>query len=262
MNIRTMNWNKNYRRYGKQTTSHDLFKFLVCIFMTIDHIGLYLFPDELIFRAFGRIGVPMWFFFAGYTARLGLLNKELLFYSALLVIVDIILGEPILPINVLLSILLCRWFVNILIKKNIGCDVFEIVLINIVFLFFLLPTYLIFEYGTLAILFAYLGYLTKKKSAEKVLRYLLYYLCALFIFMQEFSFGFQFSFYERIIIWGGLSTTCVFLYNYKIATYKFADNYFSKVVKYVGRNTLYYYFLHLVVLLLMKHYLFEEVVKG
>jgi len=47
-------------------TTHHLFKAFALVIMTIDHVGAFLYPDDLWWRAVGRIATPIWFFLVGY----------------------------------------------------------------------------------------------------------------------------------------------------------------------------------------------------
>ncbi len=49
--------------------SGSTLKIIACIFMTIDHIGLVLFPDHIIFRILGRLAFPIFAFFIAEGCR-------------------------------------------------------------------------------------------------------------------------------------------------------------------------------------------------
>lgn len=54
------------RMLPREVTSYDLLKCAAVIIMVIDHVGFYFYPENLWFRAVGRIGFPVWFFLVGY----------------------------------------------------------------------------------------------------------------------------------------------------------------------------------------------------
>ena len=52
-------------RYGKQVNSHDLLKVLGTLLMVIDHVGMYLYPEQIYLRIIGRGAAPLFFFATG-----------------------------------------------------------------------------------------------------------------------------------------------------------------------------------------------------
>ncbi len=48
-------------------SEHDLFKLTALLLMFIDHIGVFVFPDVIWWRIFGRAAAPIFFFLIGYS---------------------------------------------------------------------------------------------------------------------------------------------------------------------------------------------------
>jgi hypothetical protein len=181
------------------TVTHlDFIKTFAVIMMIIDHIGSYFFPDQLWWRAFGRIGgAPIWFFLIGYAISRELPTK--LFVGAMiLAVTDVIfVGDP-FALNALFTIIFLRLTIDPAINFITQSRyVFVIASVLMAFAYFL--TNMIFEYGTLALLFAVAGYLTRHKA--KLLRdtylteidYLIFmvFTFMMFCLLQNATFGFD-----------------------------------------------------------------------
>ena len=131
---------------------YDWLKLLALLAMLIDHIGLYLLPDELWLRAIGRCAAPLWLFLAGY-GRLTL-KSELWLFAVLVATMQAAWLDEWLPANILFSILAGRLALRCLagiINNNpytwlIFCLSFG-----------LISEYL-WDYGGFALLFITLGY--------------------------------------------------------------------------------------------------------
>ena len=58
---------KSYNKFG--VLSGSALKIIACIFMAIDHIGLEIFPEYVIFRIIGRLAFPLFAFFIAEGCR-------------------------------------------------------------------------------------------------------------------------------------------------------------------------------------------------
>lgn len=132
--------------------SYDLFKLLAIVIMLIDHIGLYLLPDETWLRAIGRSAAPIWLFLAGY-GRLNL-KGELWLFAILVAAMQAVWLSEWLPANILVSIIIGR-----LALRNFAPIVEANPYTWLVFCltFGLISEYL-WDYGGFALLFMTLGY--------------------------------------------------------------------------------------------------------
>ena len=129
----------------KEVTSYDLVKTFAVLIMIVDHIGFYFYPEALWWRVAGRMCVPVWMFLIGYAKSrdisFGLWNAALL-----LVVADVIVGWPVLPPNILFTVIVIRLFLDIVagwFEKSEAMR--SAVVAGMVALF--VPTIIIFDYG-------------------------------------------------------------------------------------------------------------------
>src|SRR5687768_2623181 len=149
------------RTLPKDLTSHDLLKAFAVIVMIVDHTGWYFFQEEHWFRAIGRIGFPVWFFLAGYAG--GRAPSYTLYAgAAILVVGNILAGMSILPLNALATIILIRLLIDPLMKGMLASEQSMIAMSALLF-FMSIPSGYLCEYGTLALIFAVLGYLCRHR---------------------------------------------------------------------------------------------------
>jgi uncharacterized membrane protein len=150
----------------------DLLKTLAVILMIIDHIGFYFMPssmplvmgeDVLWWRVLGRLCVPIWFFLIGY-ARSRDLSLSIWLGAIFLVMVNMITGMFLLPLNVLVSMIFIRLVIDdtarfMFLNRTqmvVGC----------LFLAFLSPAVEnIIEYGLTGLLLALFGYVARHGQA-------------------------------------------------------------------------------------------------
>lgn len=145
------------------TVTHlDIIKTIAVIVMVIDHIGMYFFPDISWFRAMGRIGMPVWFFMVGYARGRDLPNR-LLIGALILAVADIVLFNRVFPMNALVTIIILRFVIDYVMEFVLRSR-YLFVLSSILLALFYVATNFVVEYGTLALIFACLGYLTRHKN--------------------------------------------------------------------------------------------------
>lgn len=154
----------NASKYGPPNQL-DLLKAVALLTMLIDHIGAFLFPEADGLRAIGRASMPLWLFAVGYTTGLlretgreRLLAQETTLYlcTIFLLVLNLVLKGNVFPFAITLVILICR---RLLLWKpmQVLCErkptVPAIAAILLAF-----PTLYFLEYGSLALLYAMLGY--------------------------------------------------------------------------------------------------------
>src|SRR5690606_7271929 len=98
-------------RYGPHLTSHDVVKLVAILLMFIDHIGFFFAPDQLWWRAVGRMSFPLFFFLAGY-ARPGRMDPVLIGLAVWMIALDAFTFNPIFPFNALVSIVVARYAIG------------------------------------------------------------------------------------------------------------------------------------------------------
>ena len=76
---------------SRNITSYDMLKTAAVVLMIIDHIGYFFFPEMPIFRALGRLCVPIWMFLVGY-ARTREISRELWIGGVILAVSKMAVG--------------------------------------------------------------------------------------------------------------------------------------------------------------------------
>ncbi|MDJ0741265.1 MAG: TraX family protein [Gammaproteobacteria bacterium] len=143
-------------------TSYDFLKSFALITMVADHVGVYLFPDDVGWRIVGRMSLPVWLFLIGY-ARTREIGVPLIGSAILLLISNVVFGEHVLPLNILFTIALARLAIDNIMQRAAegrASMVVEFALLTVG----MVPTLMLFDYGTHALLFAMLGYLVRHRE--------------------------------------------------------------------------------------------------
>lgn len=242
---------RNYRKYGPAVSTHDLYKFFAITLMVVDHIGFVFFPDQLWWRAIGRFCVPVWLFLAGY-ARPGTFRHEFLWLGGLLVLTDLYVGEALLPLNILVTILASRAFVAYAdTLTQDGAALATLVTIAVV----LLPvTSILFEYGSLAFLWGLAGYYFRTMPASRLAPVATWIAWIIFCIVQ--SIAFKFSPAQIVVMCVGTGAAAWLMTRYRLRSLEGTETAgWGVLIKFIGRNSHYFYALHLMAFLLLRHYL-------
>jgi hypothetical protein len=243
---------KRLNQYGTDVNTHDAIKFLAIIIMTIDHLGAYLYPDFLWFRAIGRITFPVWFFLVGYS-KSQKIDAYFIGLACVIQIFNVISFYPLFPLNALFSIIVCRIFVRALMNKSVD---FVVNIGLVCFFVGLLPvgvyTGTVFEYGIIAIQYALMGRIVRLRNEGEKLNVMawVYYglICVYFVFVQNVSFKFVDT--QAIFVAFGTALVVLYLAFYTLHPMEWlsALGVFSGALKYISRYSLEYYLLHRVIL--------------
>lgn len=243
----------NYRKYGGHLNTIDLAKFFAIILMVVDHFGFYFFPENLWFRAIGRICVPIWLFFTGYS-KPGSQNFQIAILAAILVLFRGWNLFPVFPVNILFTILICRIYSTSIAKfcSLENGSVLNLFVIFVALLVWYLPTGYLFEYGTLAFMFTICGFLQKKKPHHynTIVSFVVTTLLFIFIEIQRFAFSNQ----QIIVMSIGVMLVMWLLCNMKLKAVTYAKEMpiiFRNSIRFVARNSLYFYFLHIVIFVIL-----------
>ncbi len=145
----------------------DLFKFIAIVSMIIDHYGIFIHYESWI-RLIGRIAMPFFCFFAGYNyyrvrseKNISFFYKiprykKLMFLGIILQFYTIILIPELTLLNIILSIVISLFLIDLFEKYKISYVFFHALLIcSIPF------SYIIYDYGTIGTGFVFLGYLAR-----------------------------------------------------------------------------------------------------
>lgn len=238
----------------KELTSYDLLKALAIVLMVIDHVGHHFYPDEMWLRILGRLCVPIWFFLAGY-ARTTELPIRLWVGGLIVVASAIVAGQFLLPLNILFSILVVRFARQTLVGHSLHSpDALRGMYLILLFLTF--PTAILFEYGTISMLFVLMGYIVRNK--EEVYERVEAQYVKIFIVVSFLSFFFiegvnlpAVSSVQAFVMFFGFVGVGLTLWNFRAVVYVDAAHHMApsliKVIQFMGRRTLEIYVVHIIV---------------
>ena len=142
-------------------TSYDLLKSLALLLMILDHVGFFFYPENEWFRVVGRASMPIWLFLIGY-ARSRDLSKPIWIAAGLLALAPFILGGSLLPLNILVTIIICRLVLDFA-ARIIFHDWERMCYGGFIIAILMICTFMFFEYGTAALLIALSGYLARHR---------------------------------------------------------------------------------------------------
>jgi hypothetical protein len=228
-----------------QVTSYDLLKLFAVITMVIDHTGAYFFPDELWWRAIGRLSAPVWLFLIGF-ARSRDLSPRLWVSAVVLVVATVICGDSVFPANILATIFLIRLFMDHVVAYMLSEKERMIAVCAVLFVA-AIPTGALVDYGSIGLLIALYGYLARQRvegtpvKSEKAF--------AVFACMSHFLFSyltFDLDEAQAQFVMCGLIAVFIMLYYFRPVVFtKPMPTMFAGIAKFSGRRTLEIYVVHL-----------------
>ncbi len=227
-------------KQGEAYTALDVVKLLAIISMTIDHIGVYMMPENYWLRAIGRIAAVVFLFLVGYS-RSTEISKQLMVYAGITVAAQPFLGFPIFPFNILVSIIIARLALNYFVKHNwLPARAHEIVILCVVFSFLTMP---FIEYGSIAILCAVFGRMVREHQQHHL--HLVAFSCfGLFTFWQYFTGLYTVPQITYVVVTlGGIIAWLVKCPN-KVIWENWHESMWKTGITVLSRNTLPYYFYH------------------
>ncbi len=235
----------------KEITSYDLLKALAIILMVVDHIGHFFFFDELWFRVIGRFSAPFWFFLIGY-ANSRDLGARLWIGAAILIVTGIVTGHNILPLNILVTIIVCRLVLDRVMAvavrsyENLGALVMLMALL-------ILPTAILAEYGTLGFLFVMFGWFMRHREeltypVKGVPETFILILILIYVYTQSLTYGMSET--QTGFLALGTAAVCLVLYRFRPLVFPAATAAMPCLMVWfihlMGRRTLEIYVIHLV----------------
>ncbi|MCI5050590.1 MAG: conjugal transfer protein TraX [Rickettsiales bacterium] len=234
-------------KYGETVNTHDAYKALAVIIMTIDHLGWFIYTDEMWWRAIGRITFPVWFFLAGYSTR-SHITRDIIFWAVVIEILATLCLMPIFEINALFTIILCRLILNLMAPRQIiEKRPLEIWLACLIFV----PVSLIFmEYGTLGLMYAVMGYCvrhglnSRQHKAFCALTFISFSLIQIQLFSLDDAQSIVMVALMGLCTWG--------LYNFKVTPLpQFGSGAINWLTRLMSRYSLEYYVLHRTILMII-----------
>jgi hypothetical protein len=245
-------WNKltaNTERYGAFVTNQDAWKFLALLLMVVDHIGYYFHPpQEEWFRAIGRLSAPIWFFFIGYAQpspqRAGLAQRELWILTALMFVADVIMVQPLLPFSILLSVIMARYLMHYWVMRQNPDAMFVVVFLAKCALL-MLPTMIVWEYGTAIFGFCVVGYYVKRGVAPHILAAMSIGSVGLYMLEQHILFP-KIAAHQWGLVILGLASIMMMMVRVQTASPSawMQQSTLSYIIRFFARNSLYFYVAH------------------
>jgi TraX protein len=242
---------ENAAKYGRVITTHDVLKCLAVLLMTIDHIGFFFFPEAIWWRVFGRVCVPIWFFFVGFSTPASP-RKDMLWLCLLLIAVDLFTVNVVFPINILATIYVARYIVNYMATRD--RDAFMLLIFTAAIAVMIPITDRLFEYGALVFFFSLAGHYYKHHRSEWIAPATLFLGFAIFSAHQAYSFGM--TTLQAAVMTIMLAAICILLSKFCTRTVPMSGtNVAGTMMRYVGRNTHYYYVAHYMLFVALDTYL-------
>lgn len=245
------NWTAQHARHGPLVTHHDLLKAVAVIIMIIDHVGFYFAPDQMWYRVIGRMGFPVWFFLAGYS-RQGGFSTILLPGIATLMLARELSGAPLFSINALLTIFLIRLMILKVPADLYRRDPMWLLCIPLFALLLAPSSNRVFEYGTIGLLFGYLGFACCNTPPDRQ-RHLLALLSFIAFVALQLN-KFPFTALQASIMATGTAAFLYWVYTLRPGQYAFFEKYpgLGPLLRGLGRHTLLIYVAHLVLFIWLK----------
>ena len=238
-------------------TSYDIFKTIAVLLMVIDHVGLYLYPEELWFRVFGRICVPIWFFLIGYSKSQRVPASFWIGAVALLAL-NLAMGYYFTTLNILFTMIAVRYALAPLMRRT-GTRpwliYFFILVCGILFPF----TNILSEYGTMGLGIAAIGYMARHKETYEPSVTLNAAFITITLYLVLSNIGFHFDLAQNIVAGcGSVAALAAMIYYFpKPRTYPSLDasGILRPVLQLTGRHTLPIYVVHVAILKLASAWL-------
>lgn len=224
-------------RYGP-VNSHDVLKLLALIAMTVDHVGAYIFVDDLWWRAAGRSFIPVWFFLVGYAPHTR--THPSLWAGALIVAgVTAMTYTAFFPLNVLFTIIICRYALTLAARHDwITRYPAEVMIACVLFYIVTMP---LFEYGTLAVAFAVFGRMVRDHAPQQQRLTVMVVLTLAYACSQVMAFEFTVVQSAMVLVMAMLCTSLLFMFTIKHVPMPAP---MAWPVKLLSRYSLEYYVLH------------------
>jgi hypothetical protein len=237
-------------------TSYDLLKSLAVITMIVDHVGYYFFPDQLMFRAVGRVSFPIWFFLVGY-AKNREITPLLIAGAVVLALADGMIGIGVVPFNVLVTIMLIR-----LVRERVAAvafrSEFNFFIVPMLLMALALPSYMITEYGTHGLLLALFGWMIRNRpdvpglgGRQAIFLYMALILASYGAQQAVFNFGYA----EEAVLAMCLVAVMGLLYKFKPVIFprltERCPMLIRGIIQFMGRHTLAIYVGHLLLFKLL-----------
>lgn len=223
-------------------TSYDVLKTLGVFLMIVDHVGLYLYPDNEMLRVIGRLAAPIFLFLIGF-ARNRDVPFSWVFWVALDMMVSYAVGMAPKP-NILLTLMLVRLSLDYIEPLVYPRSRFTIAFLVFAFVAGVLIDPFI-EYGAVAWPLAALGLWARKDGVAGMS----WMAAVLFAYFAYEGFKFGFSDAGLLIFAGGVMCLCPLLACFDPdGRIRLKTSALAGVYRLCGRYSLIIYAIHLIAL--------------
>lgn len=238
-------------RLARPLNSWDVVKIIGMLLMFIDHSGAYFLTNMEWMRAVGRGSAPIFLFLAGYAASYKF-SRELLVLGLLMSLSNVIMGEYTSPLNILFSIMLCRAVFDWLEKHKKRIEKpFEWFVCCVIFVFI---TSFLFQYGTLALMFAIGGYMKARPNDYPKRTQQLFMVMTFVIYGITYALLFSLSPLSILIMAVTLLTVQQMLWRMDVHEVSGLPAWLAKGLKLASRYSAHIYAFHLIAISWISHY--------
>ncbi len=234
-----------YSSLPRSLTSYDVLKSLAVVLMIIDHVGHFFYPEEMWFRVFGRMCVPIWFFLIGYANTKGVPLLYLL-GGVLLALVNWVFLGNLLPLNIVLVLMLYRMIIDEVMARALK-DYEGFFGVGLILVILAYPSLFVLEYGTFALFFVMFGYIMRHRAMIDIKQWVFW------LYFFGVSFGFvvmQGAFLPTItgvqfaVMAAGVLGVMYGLYQFKPMKFETISGAKIWPLQFFGRRTMEVYVLH------------------
>lgn len=238
---------KQTPNYGDALNSHHLLLCVALAFMTLSHLAAFLVPDDqLWYRAVGRVAAPTFLFLVGHNSgrRIG---TTLILWASVLALVEPLIGDSFFPLNILFTIALCRLALRDNDRYHF-IERFPVITVGVCVI--LMPlSLLLFEYGTLGLLFAFFGHMVQQKKMNTYTGWLIAVSAYTFYIIEVLEW-FPFTLTQSAVMIALQTVALVGLSRFRFVKLTFASLPWLKApLVWLARHSLQYYVTHLVLLM-------------
>ena len=182
----------------------------------------------------------------------------------MLIISSLVVGQAIFPLNILVTIMIIRLLLDTVMRFALG-NLQSVFLTILAMAVLILPTFLIFDYGTQAFLFAIFGYFVRHQGKTGFSREsILIFMAAsflIYVVFQQISFGINDN-VELYTMGAGVLLVCFLLSAFESKLYpdltRRLPGFVTSGLKLMGRQTLEIYVIHLLLFKVVGLWLFSE----
>lgn len=243
---------KSLNKYGELNT-YDLLKAAACIFMLIDHIGMFFLKDHTFLRVIGRSAYPIFAFCIGYNKNYQirpLLPILAIFMAAFELFLDpearSIIGA--LKSSIIPSVIIVKMCMMVLYSRLNGKFIGYTL---IILMFSSLHSCLLFQYGFFGVLFAIFGFLSREGCIKE---YITHVVITFFLYTMIEGYGVGYSTLDYISSSVIFSVLIYIFMSFYIMYVKIPDI-GSMAIMILSRQSLMVYFIHYEIMYMVEHLL-------